>query len=360
MTEPNTNRAPYEEDDSMSQSTSASPQMPAVGTQAFLQWQSQVIGAAVAQAMHAIPPPRVVVNVPPAASVPASAPAPAAVPISGIQFKFGADPRQFTGSPEDARGYITQIDDRLNLSLAPPMTDKDKVMYFSSYLALGAPQRWHSSIVNTKPGLLSDYAAYVEEFKHHFVDPHEATTYRRKLENLRQDKDVQRYAAAFKEYAALAKVDDETKYLWFFRGLKLNIQRSLNSGSGAPTDFDTMVTSALNIDNFNKLVDNIHSTSSPNKGSRPSSNTTSTNAPPPAVPTTSSSSGPWPMEIDEVKSRLVHGHITSEERERRKKEGLCLYCASPDHHVHSCPRRSQKPQKAAPTPSKSGKAPPRT
>ena len=331
--------------------------MPQLGTRDFLEWQSQVISAAVAQAMHSLPTPRVVVNVPAPASTPASVPVPAA-PASGIQFKFGADPRPFTGNPEDARGYITQIEDRLTSTLAPVMTDKDKIVYFSSYLALGAPQRWHSSVVNTKPNLLRDYAAYVEEFKAHFIDPHEATAYRRKLENLRQDKDVQRYAATFKEYAALAGVDDETKYLWFFRGLKPHIQRSLNSGTGAPTDFQAMTTSALNIDNFNKLVDNIQSGSASNKGSRPHGSTGNSGNAAPSAPSASSTSGPWPMEIDAVKSQLVDGHITSEERDRRKKGGLCLYCSSPDHRVFNCPRRSQK--SSPKDTSKSGKVPPRT
>jgi hypothetical protein len=310
--------------------------------------------------MHAIPAPRVIVNVPPAPAAPvAPVSAPAPVSASGIQFKFGADPHPFTGLPEDACSYIMQIDDCLTSSLAPVMTEKDKIVYFSSYLALGAPQRWHSSVVNTKPLLLTDYATYVDEFKAHFIDPHEATAYRQKLKNLRQDKDVQCYAATFKEYAALAGVDDEMKYLWFFRGLKPHIQKSLNSGTGAPTDFEAMISSALNIDNFNKLVDNIQSTSTSNKSTRPHGNSGN---PPPSAPSASSSSGPWPMEIDAVKSRLVDGHITSEERDRRRKEGLCLYCSSPDHRVLNCPRRSQKSSQkgASNDTSKSGKAPPRT
>jgi hypothetical protein len=123
------------------------------------------------------------------------------------------------------------------------MTDKDKVLYFSSYLALGAPQRWRNPMINTTPALLLTFADYVEQY---FVDAHEATTYRRKLEDLRQDKDVQRYAATFKEYAALAQVDEETKHLWFFGP---SAQGSLNSGMGAPEKSDEMVTPAMNIDN---------------------------------------------------------------------------------------------------------------
>ena len=41
------------------------------------------------------------------------------------------------------------------------------------------------------------------------------------------------------------------------------------------------------------------------------------------------------------------GPLTNEERERRKREKLCLYCASPDHMVHECPNVPDKSDKKA-------------
>ena len=104
------------------------------------------------------------------------------------------------------------IEERLKSTLAPRMTDSDRVTYFSSWLAAGPPQRWLNLIAAT----LSNYDGYVKAFKDHFFDPHEATTYRQKLEALalRQDKDVTRYAATFWAYAsaALAEADEKTKW----------------------------------------------------------------------------------------------------------------------------------------------------
>ena len=77
------------------------------------------------------------------------------------------------------------------------MMQRDKVIYFSSYLSSGVPQHWHHSIIQSKSHLLDNYEGYVKAFKDHFVGPHETTTYRQKLEALKQDRDVQRYAGTF-------------------------------------------------------------------------------------------------------------------------------------------------------------------
>lgn len=324
---------------------------------AFLEWQSQLVANAVAQAMQAMPPPQVTVNTSP---VPSAAPAPAS---SGIPFKF-ADPRTFSGKSEDARPFLNQIKDRLNSSLAPRMLERDKVTYLSSYLAAGAPQRWHHSVVQSRPGLLTDFNEYVKAFKEHFLDPHEATTYRRKLESLKQDKDVQRYAAVFREYAALSEVDEKTKWNCFFRGLKPEIQKALNTGSGTPATFERLVEYALSIDSTNQMIQGFNNGSHSNSNrSRPNGNGNNNSSSSSASP----ASGPWPMEIDAVKARLVAGRLPSGERERRRKNNLCLYCGQAGHIVSSCPVRSQKAsnasqgtQKVTPSTSNSGNVLPRT
>lgn len=326
---------------------------------AFLQWQTELIANTVAQAMRDMPVPQVTVQAPPPPALPV-----AATSSSGFQFKLGPDPRAFTGKSEDARPFVNQMKERLNSSLAPRLLGRDKVLYFSSYLAAGAPQRWHHSIVQTKPELLDNFDAYVNAFNDHFLDPHEATTYRRKLETLKQDKDVQRYAATFKEYAALSEVDEKTKWSFFFRGLKPDIQKALNTGQGLPTSFETLVKYALSIDNAHQMIQGLNHSSHTNRyrpnGNGNGNNSSSSSSAPPA-------SGPWPMEIDAVKARLVAGRLPAAERERRKKNNLCLYCGQAGHAVATCPIRSQKAsqasqgtQQSTPSVSDSGKVPPRT
>jgi len=87
----------------------------------------------------------------------------------------------------------------------------------------------------------------------------------------------------------------------------------------------------------------------------------------PSAPSASPASGPWPMEVDAIKARLVAGCLPPAERERRKKNNLCLYCGQLGHIVSSCPVRSQKAsnapqgvQQSIPSTSNSGNVPRRT
>ena len=41
----------------------------------------------------------------------------------------------------------------------------------------------------------------------------------------------------------------------FFCGLKWDIQKALNVGQGTPTSFENLVEYALNIDNFNHMIE---------------------------------------------------------------------------------------------------------
>ena len=47
------------------------------------------------------------------------------------------------------------------------------------------------------------------------------------------------------------------------------------------------------------------------------------------------------MEVDAVK----HHPLTNSERERRKKNNLCLYCGNAGHKVNDCPELAKKPKK---------------
>jgi len=41
------------------------------------------------------------------------------------------------------------------------------------------------------------------------------------------------------------------------------------------------------------------------------------------------------------KTKTYHGPISKEERERRKRENLCLYCGSASHTLDTCPKKGK-------------------
>ena len=55
-----------------------------------------------------------------------------------------------------------------------------------------------------------------------------------------------------------------------------------------------------------------------------------------------SSSGVVPMEIDAMR----RGPLTAEEKDRRRKNGLCFYCGQGKHLARDCPNMSEQKKKA--------------
>ena len=99
------------------------------------------------------------------------------------------------------------------------------------------------------------------------------------------------------------------------------------------------------------------------KGSKSHSSTTTRQAaaPKPTYPAPTKPNEPSfrpggtvPMALDASR------RISPEERERRMREGLCLYCAGSGHFTRECPNRRPRPLRAnatAPTPEPSAPAP---
>ena len=108
------------------------------------------------------------------------------------------------------------------------------------------------------------------------------------------------------------------KNSYFHDGLKEGIKDLLVTVKRSPV-FDIFVNQCIDLDN--RLHERKHS-SNPST-SRPQDPKPHPSAPTPSYPTPSSSSQVVPMEIDAVKC----GPISAEEKARRKKEGLCFYCA---------------------------------
>jgi hypothetical protein len=281
--------------------------------------------------------------------LPPSPAVPAAVPsYSGPHFTAKLpDPKKFNGSPGEVDSFVATLNERFALSAFRSFTDADRVAYFSAFLVSPADQ-WHHSIRYSSPHLLEDYPAYVTAFRTHFEDPSLIRTIREKISRLTQKSSVTDYAAKFKALAAQAAMEPIHKRDSFWAGLKPEIQDALLLRGFAESQFDELSHQAILYDHLaTSLKNSRRSTQGPSSGSisrsqfpssKPPSASASGNSP--SAPLTSS--GPWPMDIDAVKSRLVNGKLPPEELKRRVDNNLCTYCAAPGHAKDNCPKRSGK------------------
>ena len=304
-------------------------------------------------------------STPLAAPAPAPAPVPAPAPTfpSSLPKVKLADPKKFTGKAGDVDKFIRTLDSRFRIRSYASYTDYEKVQVFASFLASPADD-WHDAISTSRPTLLNSYKLYVAAFRSHYESATHQQDLLGKLDKLCQIGTAADYVSRFVALADQAGIDDITRRDKFFRGLKAEIRHGLSLQVLPTAPFEQITQTAISVDyalSYNARVPlhpglkgkpgasytpsvqySAHSSHNSNGNSRPPAASSST----PSV-----SSGPWPMEIDSVRSRLVKGKLPKEELERRIKNNLCLYCGLSGHAKDLCPTKSEK--------SKSGKDTPR-
>lgn len=277
------------------------------------------------------------------------------------------EPRTFTGKADDVPAFLRDIRNAIALQRDAFRTDRDKAMYLSMYLKDGAPQSWYTAIelAPTKQYLLDDFEELVRDFRAHFETSDVVSKALRQLDALRQTGSVATYAARFQEILVHLDLSEATQIQRFYQGLKESVKDVLVTVRDLPTNLKDCIKLATDIDNrlHERELERRHDKSSTrprhhHDDHRPSATSQQRSpAPAPSTPaSTANTSGQVPMEVDAVR----FGPLTSAEKERRRKNGLCLYCGQGNHRISNCPNMSDKAKNRKPAstaaPASSGKA----
>ena len=257
-------------------------------------------------------------------------------PKSSARFK---EPRVFNGSATDVEPFLEEIQSAIELSRSSLITERDKTLYFSTFLGNGSPKSWFSSIKLNADYLLDDLDDFIGAFRAHFGDSDIMGTCLRKIEHLKQMGACSVYASKFRELLVHVDFSEATKIQKFYEGLKEEVKDLFVSVKDPPTIFDDYVDLAISIDNrvHRRTIERQNQKKSTTAHPKPttSHNNQSQSAPnPPQFE---------PMQIDAAKVR--RGPLSPEERERRHREGLCAYCGG-KHDIGSCPNMSPKAKKS--------------
>lgn len=278
-----------------------------------------------------------------------------------------ADVRMFKGQASEVAGFLDDLDSAWQL-MRQLRTDRDKTMFIVTRLADGAPRFWYNYIKITSPMLLDNYQGFIEAFKSRFEDPDLPRKYMLKLEKLTQTSSAALYAHTFVEYLSHVKwTDEHLKIVRFDQGLKPDLQRELLLVE-RPASLQHWIPRVIEVDNRMHALeaslrdlgkgkssqsrhhDHRHDRNA--NATRTVTATTShapTSTPAPAVP---ASNDVVPMEVDAMR----RGPLTQQEKDRRRREGLCLYCGQSGHMISKCPNgakpRTNTTPKAPATPGK--------
>ncbi|KZT09795.1 uncharacterized protein LAESUDRAFT_735413 [Laetiporus sulphureus 93-53] len=212
------------------------------------------------------------------------------------------------------------------------VSDYDKCLYMSTWLEDGSLKSWFWAIEKTKPDLLNDYAALVDNFRAHFGDSDFINSQMDKIKKLTQCSSAAKYASAFHEILIHLPIhDDLIKINMSKKGLKDDI-KSLFLMIQAPTNFDNYVAQAITFDNriyvhaqeLNIDCKNVMSILPIPAAPRQSQLSTTSYTP--------ALTDPVPMEVDAVRH---HGPLSAEEKQCHRSLELCRYCGG-KHDIKSC------------------------
>lgn len=274
-------------------------------------------------------------------------------------------PDMFTGDRHKLHLYLSKC--RHNFLSRPELfaTEHQKVLFASGYLD-GAAYNWFQPLLDQysralsgdtseeSPAEFQSFEQYAKSLENTFGDPDIVRSKERELRNLNQVTSVATYLADFSRIKGFVRWNDEALASQFYKGLKPVVKDGLVYENPAPSTLAQLSAAALRIDSrqFERLLERKSESPAQPQGPRmprnpaaypfppsPRPNATPTPSPTPRAAPVPSSDGSTPMELDLIQphqSRL-RGPLSNEEKQRRRELNLCLYCASPNHRVPTCP-----------------------
>lgn len=255
-----------------------------------------------------------------------------------------SSPSHFSGNRAELRNFLSQV--RLVIDVQPSrfQSERQKVLYAASFLRDTA-YSWFEPLLHQSPApsLLDDFGEFTAKLSSVFGDPDQTASAERDIRHLRQRSSASAYAAEFQRLAAYISWNDSALASQFYWGLSDAVKDDM-AQIDRPGDLATLIATAIRIDTRQterkleqryRAPGHIFSPAPPQHQpftqQRPQTFAT---RPPPSTPSSSFS----PMDIESTISRK-RAPLSAEERERRRRNNLCMYCGQPGHFASTCPVR---------------------
>lgn len=237
-------------------------------------------------------------------------------------------PDKFDGDRTKLRDFVNQI--RLVFRLQPQRYSTEEIQVgFIGTLLTGTASSWFSSLLEKNSPLLTNRDQFLEELSRTFGERDRALIATTKLRSLQQrSRPASAYVAEFQQIACDLDWNDTALITMFRWGLRDDI-KTLLLNLPKPTTLSEAITQAIDCDN--RLFEQRQERRLLFGSYRTDYIASSRQTPP-------STSTPEPMQIDTSKVKK----LSEEEKERRRREHLCLYCGEKDHGWRNCPVKLQK------------------
>ncbi|KAL0171117.1 hypothetical protein M9458_031428, partial [Cirrhinus mrigala] len=228
-----------------------------------------------------------------------------------------AFPDKFDGTPTKCKGFLLQCTLFVNQQPNLYATDESKIAFVCSLLT-GKALEWATAVWDLGQSAYPTFATFLTSFKEVFQPTPESGDAGEQIMALRQGRrTAAEYALDFRTLAAQSGWNEGPLKLHYRKGLNSDLQVELACRDEG-LSLSQFIDQSIRIDNVMRAR-------------RPVRSFSSTHQPP--VP---ASSDPEPMQLGTTK-------LTTEERERRLRNSLCLYCGQAGHIRATCPTRPPRP-----------------
>src|SRR3984885_2378177 len=247
-----------------------------------------------------------------------------------------APPEPFSGKISEFKNFMVQC--TLIFSVCPNTycTDERRVLFVISRLK-DEPLTWANEIaIDPAHPLRHNYERFKQQLTNIYGDRAFKAKSEDQLLSLRQTSSAALYAQKFQSYAVPLNINDDTKYLMFFGGLKSDIQKACTM-AGCASPFYALVDQAITFDQLSYQHSKRESGNSSESGGKKQRRQD-------GVPTKDSSLASNPKSQSSSRPR---GPLTPAEKDYRTKHNLCMYCGKPGHTVQDCTNAPKPPDSSS-------------
>ncbi|KAB2572392.1 Retrotransposon-derived protein PEG10 [Lasiodiplodia theobromae] len=254
---------------------------------------------------------------------PPTEPAPTQTPNPKFKVK---EPDTFDGTRGKLDEFLRQLQTYFHLFGTAFQDDSQKIFFAGSYLR-GNAARWFEPYQEDfgKPDqheetteLFHNFDNFAKALRETFEDKDQYQDAAHRIQTLKQTGSAATYTTQFRLYASRLQWPDNVLKMLYYEGLKDHIKDEF-ARTKLPDSYQEVVRIAIQLDT--RLYDRRREAT---RSNRPAANS--------SQPRNTTSPGE-PMDLDSVRR---NGPLSQEEKDRRRKEDLCLRCGKKGHYARQC------------------------
>ncbi len=230
-------------------------------------------------------------------------------------------PASYTGEPDYCRAFLTRCSMHFSLQPRTFSSERTKVAFVLTLLT-GRAALWGTAVWENQDPCCASFQDLSAEMRRVFDRAASGREAARRLADLRQgERTVSDFLIEFRTLAAESQWNEEAQWDMFLHGLADRVQKEIYA-MDLPTSLNDLVALALRVDARLSRMGRHAQSNRPTRGAEDQ----------------------WFGGRDTVNPVYDHepmqvgrARLSREEKERRKSQGLCMYCGGEGHLAYVCP-----------------------